>query len=93
MEARGALSDLEARLAALPVDSFIGGRARVLDEAALLAELKEFPAGAKISLPQPLRYSVNGACSGGEVLLTLPDGSRWRFRVAKLTGEVTREPV
>ena len=41
----------------------------------------QVPQGWQIDVPQPIRYSFNGICSGGKLTLLGPDGSREVFQL------------
>ena len=42
----------------------------------------DIPAGWKVSVDAPVRYSPNGICGGGDVALTSPRGDEERYRLA-----------
>lgn len=42
----------------------------------------QLPPGWRIDLPKPLRYSSQGICGGGKLVINDPDGGREAFRLA-----------
>lgn len=89
---RGLASDLEAELAGLPVLAFRSGEALTLDAQQLRARLPDLPDDWTLSVEPPLRYGSSGMASGAEVSLLAPGRAKLRWRVAGLTGEVSRLP-
>ena len=39
------------------------------------------PAGWRVEVPVPIRYSFTGVCSGGSLVLQSPDGTREKFQL------------
>lgn len=37
------------------------------------------PPGWRVEVPEPIRYSFNGTCGGGNLVLQAPDGTRDRY--------------
>jgi general secretion pathway protein H len=89
---RGTASDARAALAALPVRTFIAGRAQIYD-ADQLAKALALPQDVHARAAAPLTYSALGVASGGEVVLVFPGGRELRWLVAPVTGEVEDAPA
>jgi prepilin-type N-terminal cleavage/methylation domain-containing protein len=87
---RGALADLNALLAALPLRAYRSGAPLTIDAAGLRAQLPDAPENFVIETNAPLTYAANGMAAGGEVRAGFPDGGWVGFTVAPVTGVVTR---
>jgi prepilin-type N-terminal cleavage/methylation domain-containing protein len=87
---RGAMADLNAVLAALPLRAFRDGRALSIDAAALRSQLPDAPANLTIETSAPLSYAANGMAGGGQVRAGFPDGTWETFTIEPVTGIVTR---
>ncbi len=83
---RGAMADLNAVLAALPLRAFHGGSALNVDAAALRAQLPDAPENLTIETDAPLTYAANGMAGGGWVRAGFPDGAWETFAVEPVTG-------
>lgn len=78
--------DLQIAVENLGYQAYVTGKPIILEgthpakapEAAAAPPLP-VPSGWRIDVPRPLRYSVNGVCSGGTISLTSPDGVRESF--------------
>ena len=42
----------------------------------------QLPIGWRVELPKPVRYSAQGFCGGGRLVINDPDGGRLAFRLA-----------
>ena len=87
---RGALADLNALLAALPLRAYRSGAPLTIDAAGLRAQLSDAPQNFVIETGAPLAYAANGMATGGEVRAGFSDGNWVAFTVAPVTGVVTR---
>jgi general secretion pathway protein G len=87
---RGAMADLNAVLAALPLRAFHDGRAISIDGAALRAQLPDAPETLVIETSAPLAYAANGMAAGGQVRAGFADGAWETFTIEPVTGIVTR---
>ena len=87
---RGALADLNALLATLPLRAYRSGQPLTIDAVGLRAQLPDAPADFVIETGAPLAYAANGMAGGGEVRAGFADGSWQTFTVTPVTGEVTR---
>ena len=87
---RGALADLNALLAALPLRAYSSGRPLTIDAAGLRAQLPDAPENFVIETGATLVYAANGMAVGGEVRAGFSDGNWQTFTVAPVTGAVTR---
>ncbi len=87
---RGAMADLNAVLAVLPLRAFHAGRALNLDAAALRSQLPDAPPDFQIETPEPIAYAANGMAGGGRVRAGFADGAWETFTIEPVTGTVTR---
>lgn len=78
--------DLQIAVENLGYQAYVTGKPIVLEGTypakagdAAAAPPLQVPSGWRIEVRQPLRYSVNGVCSGGILSLTNPDGVRESF--------------
>jgi len=80
-------SAIQDQIEALGYRAYISGQPIVLDSSgASGGEAKDYPLqlppGWRIDLPRPLRYSSQGICGGGKLIINDPDGGREAFRLA-----------
>ncbi len=87
---RGAMADLQAVLAALPLRAFHGGHVLSVDAAALRAQLPDAPRSLVIESGAPLVYAANGMAGGGQVRAGFGDGAWETFNIDPVTGTVKR---
>jgi len=87
---RGAASDLQNLLEGLPVRAFQRGGALELDANALRGLMPELPEGWQLDVTPALRYGASGVAAGGTVRLLGPGREPLAWRVAPVSGEVTR---
>lgn len=85
---RAAAAELRALIDGLPVRAFAAGTPQTYDAAALGRLLGDLPAGWSVQLDAPLKYSLSGVASGGEVSLLAPGRAPLRWRVLPVSGEV-----
>lgn len=85
-QARGWRADLKAHLEALPVRAFLAGEALSVD-ATQLSRAVPAPAGTRLRVEAPLRYSASGMAVGGSVELQ-QGTSREIWRIRPISGEV-----
>lgn len=68
----------------LGYSAYSSGQAAELTSLAALAAPHaplNIPAGWKLEVPRPIQYSFNGTCSGGNITLLGPDGTRETFQL------------
>ncbi len=87
---RGALADLNALLAVLPLRAYRSGQPLTVDGAGLRTQLSDVPDDFVIETSVPLTYAANGMAAGGEVRAGFSDGNWQTFTVAPVTGVVLR---
>lgn len=92
-EARGQWADMEASLSALPARRFFAGAPGTLDTHSFAAWVAPLPEGWVLAIPEPIRFSRSGACSGGTVALTAPSGEQRRYRLPAPTCAPTGVPA
>lgn len=85
---RAVAAELRAVLDGLPVRAFGTGVQQTYDVAALNRLLGDLPAGWSLQLDAPLRYSLQGVASGGELSLLAPGRAARRWRVQPVSGVV-----
>jgi prepilin-type N-terminal cleavage/methylation domain-containing protein len=85
---RGVAADLTALLAGLPVRAYKAGVPAQFDAVELMALMPEMPAGWRLQLTSPLRYSAAGVAEGGDLVLHAPGRSGLRWQVVAGTGAV-----
>jgi prepilin-type N-terminal cleavage/methylation domain-containing protein len=75
----------------LPLQAFARGEALEISTDQLMAS-EGWPAGWRVSLTAPLRYSPNGIASGGELLLRGPSGAEHAARIEPFSGHFSSLP-
>lgn len=88
VESAGQRGAIHEQIEGLGYRAYVSGQAIVLDS----SEGKnskvppkdyplQLPPGWRIDLPKPVRYSAQGVCGGGELLISAPDGGKEAFRL------------
>lgn len=87
VERAGQRSSILGEIEGLGYRAYISGKPLVLDSiggganAEIAPDPLHLPAGWRIMVSKPLRYTYQGICSGGKLTLAAPDGSRETFNL------------
>lgn len=78
-------TNIKLAIEGLGYQAYVSGKSLVLTDKAAAAEgtrpdqALQIPSGWQIQIPQPIRYAVNGVCSGGKISLIDPEHMRETF--------------
>lgn len=77
---------IQDQIEGLGYRAYISGKPIVLDSSGASGEKAkdyplQLPPGWRIDLPKPLRYSSQGICGGGKLIINDSDGGRAAFRL------------
>lgn len=79
---------LLTEIAGLGYRAYVTGQPIILDAKDFMASPQKeplppfhLPEGWQLDIPQPIIYTFNGICSGGELILISPDGRRETLRL------------
>lgn len=88
VERAGQRSAIQGQIEGLGYRAYIGGQALLLDSSNGTDGKTtpqnyplQLPPGWRIELSKPLRYSSQGICGGGQLLISAPDGGGETFRL------------
>ena len=78
VELRNQRTNIKLAIEGLGYQAYVTGKEITLGNAAANQAL-QIPAGWKVQALQPIRYAINGVCSGGEITLIDPEHNRETF--------------
>ncbi len=72
-------TNIKAAIEGLGYQAYVNGKPGILANGSDSAALLTIPEGWRVNIPQPIRYAINGVCSGGKLSITDPANMRESF--------------